>query len=299
MAAEAHVVGVDAGGTKTEWRWLSPHGLTVATGKLPGFNLQTGALEPWARALKQALDQARQAHRLPEPALVVVGAAGVYLPEERRRVETALQRELGVPVEALSDVEIAYYAAHGARPGILLIAGTGSIGLARDEAGTLHRVGGYGLFLDDEGSGAWIVLRALQETLRAADGRGPETRLVDLWLRNQTPRALALKYHRASPGDLARWFPRVMEMAREDPVARRVVDQGVEALIGMVQALRRRFRNPPDRFVVAGGLFQHAVFRAWFQERAQQEGLRPEPLPHPPSWGAARYGLDRLRRENL
>ncbi len=298
MAAEAHVVGVDAGGTKTEWRWLSPHGLTLATGRLAGFNLQTGSLEPWAQALRKAIEQAREAHRLPPPALVVVGAAGVYRPEERQRVASRLRQILGVQVEALADVEIAYYAAHGANPGILLIAGTGSIALARDETGTLHRTGGYGLLLDDEGSGAWIVLQAMRAALQAADGRGPDTRLTDLWLQDRSPRDLALAYHRAAPGEFARWFPRVMEIALQDETARNIVDQGIQALLAMVQALRHRFARPPAMFVYTGGLFQHPEFRARFTERAQQLGLQPQPLAHPPSWGAARYALDRLR-ENL
>ncbi len=294
MAPEAHVVGVDAGGSKTEWRWLSPHGLTLGTGRLEGFNLQTTALEPWAQSLRDALETFRQQHRLPQPALVALGAAGVYTPKERHRVRQVLQEILGVPVEVLADVEIAYYAAHGHQPGLLLIAGTGSIALARTDRGEEVRAGGYGLLLDDEGSGAWIGLRAMQAALQAYDGRGPETRLVDLWLQHQTPRDLALAYGRASPGEFARWFPRIMALADEDPVARDIVNQAQEALLRLVQALAHRFHEPPRTFVFTGGLFRHTGFLRLFLDRARAQGWHPRPLDHPPSWGAARYARDRL-----
>ncbi len=295
MAPEAHVVGVDAGGSKTEWRWLSPHGLTLATGRLEGFNLQTTPLNPWAQALRQAIRSLQQSHRLPEPALVAVGAAGVYTPEERQRVRQALQRILEVPVVVLSDVEIAHYAAYGPQPGILLVAGTGAIAWARTDQGGEVRAGGYGLLLDDEGSGAWIALKALQAALRAYEGRGPETRLVDLWLRDRSPREVALEYAKAPPGTLARWFPQVVALAQEDPVARRIVDDAIEALLALVHSVARRFARPPRAFVYTGGLFRHSTFLGWFQEQAQRQGWHPLPLEHPPSWGAARYAQDRLR----
>src|SRR5256885_377154 len=72
----------------------------------------------------------------------------------------------------MADGEVALSTAFADGAGIIVSAGTGSIAYARDPAGQLHRAGGYGWQLGDEGGGDWLGRRALGVPARAQDGRG-------------------------------------------------------------------------------------------------------------------------------
>src|SRR6476660_7665456 len=68
-----------------------------------------------------------------------------------------------------SDAFIASIAAIGVDPGILLIAGTGSIVIGRDKDRAMFRIGGWGPHFGDEGSGFWIGREAVRAALRSID----------------------------------------------------------------------------------------------------------------------------------
>ena len=77
-----------------------------------------------------------------------------------------------------TDIEIALTAAFGDGPGIVVVAGTGSVVLGRDPEGRMLRRGGYGWQMGDEGSGYAIGRAALGAVSRAHDGRSPETAIT-------------------------------------------------------------------------------------------------------------------------
>ena len=105
--------------------------------------------------------------------------AGVGRDSERRALTEALINEsLADDVLVVTDAEIALADAFGDEPGIVLIAGTGSIAYGRGPAGALERVGGWGPAIGDEGGGLWIARRALSVVTAATDGREPDTSLV-------------------------------------------------------------------------------------------------------------------------
>src|SRR5205823_4352549 len=92
----------------------------------------------------------------------VVAAAGAGRPQERADLEAALvQAGMARRVRVMADGEVALSTAFADGTGIIVSAGTGSIAYARDPAGRLHRAGGYGWQLGDEGGGYWLGRRAL------------------------------------------------------------------------------------------------------------------------------------------
>src|SRR2546426_9650147 len=109
----------------------------------------------------------------------VVGAAGAGRAQEQAELESAL-RGVGLArrVRVLADAEVALSAAFGRGPGVLVNAGTGSIAYARDPHGGLHRAGGYGWQLGDEGGGYWLGRRALEAAAWGEDGRGEGSTLL-------------------------------------------------------------------------------------------------------------------------
>ena len=112
---------------------------------------------------------------------VIVGAAGALAaPDAARALGNALLASLRAErVAVTSDAVIAHAGALDGEPGVVLIAGTGVVALAIGADGALRTADGWGPWLGDEGGGAWIGAAGLRAALRAHDGRGPSTTLLD------------------------------------------------------------------------------------------------------------------------
>ncbi|NAZ87153.1 BadF/BadG/BcrA/BcrD ATPase family protein, partial [Kineococcus indalonis] len=106
-------------------------------------------------------------------ALGAAGLASVAADRDAVRAELVAALAPGAVVLA-ADALTAHAGALGGRPGAVLAAGTGVIGLGRSAGGAWTRVDGWGHLLGDRGGAAWIGRRALEEALRAADGRCPD-----------------------------------------------------------------------------------------------------------------------------
>ena len=120
-----------------------------------------------------------------------------------------------------NDAVIACLGAHGGKDGGIVIAGTGSVGLALVN-GREYRIGGYGFPISDEGSGAEIGLYAIRLALRAHDKRIGETPLMrDLMDRfNNDAYAVVAWAERATATEFASFAPRVFQHAEDgDPLA--------------------------------------------------------------------------------
>ncbi|HET8578027.1 MAG TPA: BadF/BadG/BcrA/BcrD ATPase family protein [Methylomirabilota bacterium] len=194
-----------------------------------------------------------------EVAALVVASRGVWTRAERR-VEQRRLRGAARHVRVISDVEAAYHGALGARPGVLLLAGTGSIALGRDARGRWARAGGLGPLLGDEGSAFWIG----REWLRAAArqrGRRPGRRL------GAAPDAIIR---------IAALAPAVLRRARRgDRAARLIVATAHHALAQLLRWTARDLRlRPPIALSWAGSLLDDAGFRGSVWRAARRQGVR-------------------------
>ncbi|MFN2317659.1 MAG: N-acetylglucosamine kinase [Gemmatimonadales bacterium] len=235
------IIGADAGGTATTARvWRDGTVIGTARGG-------AGAVRP-TRAVAAATriaDTVRAA--LTEPRLLrgevlVVGAAGVGRAAEREELRAALRtHELADRLLITTDVELAMAAAFGTGPGLLLVAGTGSIALHRNASGEVRRAGGHGWQMGDEGSGYWIGRQALQALSRAHDGRGPATTLGERFapaLRLASHDDLVRWSVAAAPGEVAALAAMVQDAASAgDPVAGQILDTAAQELAGLITAL--------------------------------------------------------------
>ena len=191
----------------------------------------------------------------------VVGAAGAERAQEEEALTAAI-REAGVArlVRVLPDSEVALTTVFGAKgSGIVVNAGTGSIALARDATGQLHRCGGYGWQLGDEGGGYWLGRRALDVAARAHDGRGEGSTLLARLLASlglQRFDDLIRWSVTAAPAQVAALAPHVLNAAREgEGIAQQAALDAGRELVGLAKALERHFpgtgRIP---LATAGGL---------------------------------------------
>src|SRR2546421_584579 len=189
----------------------------------------------------------------------LVAAAGAGRPQERADLEAALvQAGLARRVRVMADGEVTLSTAFADGTGIIVSAGTGSIAYARDPAGQLHRAGGYGWQLGDEGGGYWLGRRALDVAARAQDGRGEGSTLLARLLG-----ALGLQRFddlvrwtaTATPAPVAALAPHVINAAGDgEVVAQQAVDDAARELVALVVALERHYPGTaPVSVAMAGG----------------------------------------------
>ncbi len=167
---------------------------------------------------------------------VIVGAAGALAaPEAARALGEALLSSLRAErVAVTSDSVIAHAGALDGKPGVVLVAGTGVVAIAIGADGSLRTADGWGPWLGDEGGGAWIGAAGLRAALRALDGRGPPTALVDAArARFGPPRTWPAQLNGAAA--LASFAPDVLA-AENDPAAAAIVSAAAQALVATARA---------------------------------------------------------------
>lgn len=265
LAARTLVLGVDGGGSKTRAVVADGTGEVLGEGLAGASNPLRVGVEEAAGAIRDAVDRAcaEAGVRRGEIVAAEVGLAGVKRADIRERMRAAVA-ELGVKtVEVVTDADIALYGATEGKPGIVIIAGTGSICCGINARGRRGCAGGWGPLVGDEGSGSWIARRALQAVARSTDGRGRRTSLVDA----------ACDYFNVAAADdlstaiyapnmtnkrIAGFGGRVVRAAkRRDVVAREIIEEAGRELAMSAAAVVRKLKMERERFQVAyvGGVF--------------------------------------------
>jgi N-acetylglucosamine kinase-like BadF-type ATPase len=254
----AYYLGIDGGGTKTRCV-LADETTVLAKAMSGGSNIvrlgETQAREALHTAIRQVCATANispaQIHA------VCIGAAGAARPEIVAKIRSILSELIPgttpANIEVVGDAVIALEAAFGAGPGVIAIAGTGSIVYGRDAAGHTARAGGWGFAISDEGSGHWIGRRAISSILSARD-QGRETALTDMvlqaWKLN-TIDELVQQANSTPPPDFPRLFPIVLHAADEaDCTARDLLaDAGVKLATLAAIVVRRLAPRAPEGMI--------------------------------------------------
>lgn len=171
----SYFLGIDGGGSKTACA-IGDETALLGTGSSLGSNVvrvgEARAREAIHTAIRQACAAASVIPANIENACIgIAGAARPMVLEVVRRVVSEL---IPGDIEIVGDMEIALEAAFDGGPGVVVIAGTGSIAYGRDVQGRSARAGGWGFAVSDEGSGHWIGRAAVAGALRAQDqGESP------------------------------------------------------------------------------------------------------------------------------
>ncbi len=183
------VLGVDGGGTKTvAWLACADGGAgerIIGRGISGSSNIcdlgATLATDNLRKAIDAAFDDAgRERNRV---ASVCLALAGSDRDAEREAIRAWAERiQLADRLQVVHDAMPVLYSAAEDGCGIALISGTGSFAFGRNEAGATARCGGWGYLFGDEGSGYAIARKGLRAAARMADGRGPQTELLEMFL---------------------------------------------------------------------------------------------------------------------
>lgn len=268
------IIGIDGGGTHTRGALYKGEDILAVSKSGTTRIGAVGVGESCERTLNVIIDLCAQANiEHTEIDAVVVGLAGVWLDEEKKR-SAHLLKTLGRghkfelnDLIVTSDAEIALEGAFDGEDGIITIVGTGSIALSKVN-GELQRCGGWGIELDDEGSGAWIGKEGLTAVVRAIDGRGEKTKMTELvedlypTISIENPRTIvkaynegAFKYHMLTPT--------VMKCAEEgDEVALKIIQRSAKHLVELPQALKGFHKKKPVPVALMGGIIDNDTLLA-------------------------------------
>jgi N-acetylglucosamine kinase-like BadF-type ATPase len=263
------VIGIDGGGSKTRGRLV--YGEQQVQRVIGSTRVGVvGFTEACERVVQLLVDLTNDAGiDKSEIDAVVVGVAGIWLEEERQRFAHLLRiiaRDSGFNLQdliATSDAEIALRGAFGSEAGIMLIAGTGTITLGKNKQGELIRSGGWGIEIDDEGSGAWIGKKGLSACVKAIDGRGVQTSLLHK-LADRYPQ-ISLKFPRTIVSafmDKVFEYHHLTQMVLEeaengDSVCLEIVQEAAERLHENIMAVAKNIPGIPLPVSFLGGLLEN------------------------------------------
>ena len=304
-----YYVGIDGGGTKTTCAAGDETRLLAKATAGPSNIVRVGEAQT-RKSLTQAVREACAACGIsPEDVVrTCVGGSGAARPELAAIVRSILVEILRSPVDVVGDMETSLEAAFGDGPGVIVIAGTGSIAYGRDQTGNTLRAGGWGFEIGDEGSAHWIGRTAITALLRYSDLDGESVLsapMVKALFKAWGVDSL-LDLARAAnsvPGpDFASLFPAIARS--DDNLARQVLGKAGRELAELASiVIRRLFAQdnvPPVPVAMIGGVFRHAapVREAFYNElRNMVPDARVLPEVVDPVEGALRMARKAARKQ--
>jgi glucosamine kinase len=257
-------LGIDGGGSKTVCVIGDDNSILGSGESGPSNIVRAGEAEARVAitaAIQHACAEAKiNASQINRTCIGIAGGAG---PETAQAIRRILSEIVSGDVEVVGDMVIALEAAFSDGPGVVVVAGTGSIAYGRNATGQTARAGGWGFAISDEGSAHWIGRAATAAVMRACDeGHTPALagRLMTAW-RLKTPEQMIVAANASPPADFAGLFPTILSAAQSgDLLAHDLLTQaGAELARLATTVIARLFREEKDvRVAIAGGVFRNA-----------------------------------------
>lgn len=241
------LVGVDGGGTGTRARLQDASGRTLGQGHAGPSGLSQGAEQAW-RHIDQAIGAAFAAAGVPRPRPAACALALALAGAERSvNREAFLAADPGYALCLLeNDALGGLRGAFAGGPGRVVAVGTGSVAAARWPDGRTRLIGGWGFPIGDQGSGAWLGVRAMQHAQAAMDGRCTAGPLAQaLWDRcGSTPPALLDWSLQSGQKAYAELAPLVFELGDLDPEAGQLLQAAATEVAALARALQPDDTDP-------------------------------------------------------
>jgi N-acetylglucosamine kinase-like BadF-type ATPase len=306
----AYYLGVDGGGTKTEFVCIDAAG-EVRARALTGttYHLEVGVAEA-LRRIEQGV-AAIGADLAITPGELTHVFLGLPAYGEDRVVDPQLHAGVGAVLgharyRCDNDMVCGWAGSLACADGINVVAGTGSIAYG-ERAGRGARTGGWGEVFGDEGSAYWIAQRGLAAFSRMSDGRLPVGALYEVMrdaLALSTDLELCERVMGAggmARGEIASLAALVSEAADAgDTAARAILAAAAKELVLLANSLRDRLgfaaQEPVPVSWSGGVLANQPIVRAAFTAGLADAGLTPVMPRHSPGYGAALYARHLTQR---
>ncbi|RPI68853.1 MAG: hypothetical protein EHM47_14030 [Ignavibacteriales bacterium] len=248
-----YLVGIDGGGTKTRCIAADNNGKLLFETSGGPSNFLVFGIDKVCENLFQLLEECTKNLKcnFENFSSVVLGTAGAGRKEDVEKLTNHFLNYVRSKNAAinnftvLSDARIALEGAFSGRPGSILISGTGSIMFGKDAKGTIHRVGGFGRFIGDEGSGYSIGKKGLAALSKFYDGRGSKTvlsELVDHFGINSSEELINAVYK--NNFDIASAAQQVILAAeKDDDICKKIINDETDELILHIIAMKEKLKQ--------------------------------------------------------
>jgi len=293
-------IGIDGGGTKTKAS-LVDENIKVICEEIGGpSNFLVFDITVVAESIVNLISTICEKGNI-EPSQiksVLLGTAGAGRQDDAERLENAVQKNAAIKKIILnsfkveSDARIALEGAFFGEPGSILIAGTGSIMFGKDANGYIHRVGGFGRVLGDEGSGFHIGRAGLSAVAKSFDNRNNGTLLTELIKENfhiNNSVELINQVYKNN-FDIPKITPLVIEAAeKNDEICKNILDKEIEELVEHILAMKKLINTNVLLISLIGGTittdnYYANLFKARANEILDIKIISPQ---LPPDVGAA------------
>ncbi|MDZ4312635.1 MAG: BadF/BadG/BcrA/BcrD ATPase family protein [Cypionkella sp.] len=247
------LVGVDGGGTSCRATLLAGPDKARYDVVLGPANVSTdfdAALGTINAALAQLAEAAGLTMAELSTATAHLGLAGVMSPAIAARVAAHLPF---AQVSVTDDRPTTIAGALGEADGVVAAIGTGSF-IGRQVAGKIHGVGGWGFYIGDQSSGAWLLRRCLEEVMLSVDGFAPHTDLSRAILKEHgdDPGQIVMFSLNSQPSDYARLARDVVAAAEAgDALGARLMQEGAAYIRRALDVVGWK---PTEAFCLTGGL---------------------------------------------
>lgn len=293
------IIGMDGGGTKTHCVAANLEGkiLYEVTGEASSF--LTLGTEKVSETIFNLIEECLKNLNLDfsDVKIVLLGTTGAGRKVDAERLKITFdnfvkKKNLKINFIVESDARIALEGAFSGKPGSILIAGTGSIIFGKDKHGIIHRAGGFGRFIGDQGSGYSIGRKGLAAVSKDMDGRGEKT-LIRKFLEDKfgitNPETLIIEIHKNN-FDIASAAPLVIDAAKKnDKAAINILNEESDELLLHVSAMNKILNEPEMNLCFIGSLISSdnlysKILKEKIREQLQKvKIIQPE---NPPAIGA-------------
>ena len=286
-------VGIDGGGTKTEFVLFEKEGYIKKRVLIEGSNPNDNGIEKSIETLKRGLDELFSGTSAKS---VFAGIAGVTTGNNASAIKNALTEKYGIPVFVDTDAVNVLSMGKNPAKSASVICGTGSCVFLRNNF-ELVRIGGWGYIFDQAGSAFDIGRDAISHTLGAYDGlhKGTElSALVEKYIDGDIWSNVSAIYKKGRPY-IASFAPLVLEAeSMGDKVARDILERNAHRLSELLKVAKSK-HDAPNEFVCAGGFFKNGIYKNIVEEMAGVQLYIPKTQP---IYGACLEAM-RLNGENV
>ena len=255
-----YLLGIDGGGTKTEFLLTEPSGQEIKRMLLGSSNPVNVGIDSTLAVLDNGIRNICQGYDF-SAISVFAGIAGAKTGDYEKRINGFLS-EFGFGYySAGSDVDLALELTLKGEDGTAVIMGTGIVAFSRNGEG-LFRTGGRGYMIDKGGSGFHFGSDALDSAFSFLDGRGGSEEMLKL-IEKRLGRRLADSAGEicsGGPSFVASFAPVVFEAYRKgDADATEIIDRNMKEAARVINGALKISENPQKRAVICGGLARHSA----------------------------------------
>lgn len=292
---QKYIIGIDAGATSSDVLLYSPDLHSEKYFTFPPVNFNVAGKENTVKILNDIISKVSKTTGVKNITAVCAGIAGARHEKDRQYIKKELRKKFpGINFSVYPDTAIAFaaiFSRNDTNCGIL-IAGTGSILYYINSKGEIKRVGGWGRFIDDEGSGYWIGREALNRAVKCFDGRANKTLITE---------ALKKNYNLSDSTIIKEVYHNKFEISKAAKIVFGCAEQGDKESIKILQEAAELlaehlhpFKNNKAVIALCGSLFtKEKLLEKYFRKIVKEKypGLKLIKPKRKSVWGAVEIAI--------